>query len=178
MKEGRGTPSPCVLDTNVAVAADGRATVGAACVRACVRALRDIMATGHLVLDDEWRVIGEYRDNLHRSGQPGPGLAFLKWVLTNHHNPRRCTRVRLNAKPEDPENFVEFPSDAALAEFDPSDRKFVAVAAAHGDRPTILEACDSKWWGWKDALAACGITVEFLCEEEISAAYRRKKRSR
>lgn len=48
------------------------------------------------------------------------------------------------------------------------------VANAHRDKPPIIEATDSKWWGWKEALEECGITVEFLCPDEIEEVYRRK----
>ena len=61
-----------------------------------------------------------------------------------------------------------------MSKFDPSDRKFVAVANAHPGKPSILQATDSKWWGWKDALLECGIKVEFLCPAEIANAYKRK----
>jgi hypothetical protein len=54
-----------------------------------------------------------------------------------------------------------------LADFDAPDRKFVAVAAAHADRPPILQAADSKWLDWQDALKEHGITVELLCPQDI-----------
>lgn len=70
--------------------------------------------------------------------------------------------------------FVEFPDHEGLKDFDISDRKFVAVANAHESKPPILQATDSKWWGWKAHLAQCGITVQFLCPEEIAETYERK----
>lgn len=73
-----------------------------------------------------------------------------------------------------PHDFVEFPDHEDLADVDPSDRKFVAVANAHRDKPPIIEATDSKWWGWKDALEECGITVEFVCLDQVEEVYRRK----
>ena len=51
---------------------------------------------------------------------------------------------------------------------------FVAVAAGHKRRPPILQGTDAKWWGWSAALAECGITVEFLCAEEMREQYERK----
>ena len=72
--------------------------------------------------------------------------------------------------------FEEFPDEAGLEDFDPSDRKFVAAARGHGGGPTILQGLDSKWWGWKDALAAAGIVVEFLCPTEVRTTYERKHR--
>jgi len=123
-------------------------------------------------VDDGWLIIGEYRNNLAASGQPGIGSAFLKWVLTNHLNPSVCTRVRITRKRSVAEDYDEFPDDPDLAAFDPADRKFVAVAAAHPERPPILQAVDTKWWGWKDALARNGVEVLFLCPDEIEERYR------
>jgi hypothetical protein len=70
-----------------------------------------------------------------------------------------------------------FPPDEALAKFDPSDRKFVAVSCAHEQRPPILQATDSKWWGLREALVACGVTVHFLCPEHIQELHARKSGS-
>ena len=47
-------------------------------------------------------------------------------------------------------------------------------ANAHPDKPPILQATDSKWWGWKDALAEVGITVHFLCPDYVKAKYAEK----
>ncbi len=56
-----------------------------------------------------------------------------------------------------------------------SDRKFVAVANAHPDKPPIMHATDSKWWAWKDALKDVGITVHFLCPDYVKAKCTPKK---
>jgi hypothetical protein len=127
-----------------------------------------------LVLDDGWRIIGEYRNKLSPTGQPGLGDRFLKWVLTNWASPERCERVTITPKPGDDSDFQEFPSAPGLETFDPSDRKFVAVAHAHTERPPILQGVDSKWWGWKEVLASAGIPVKFLCPDEVQATYIKK----
>jgi hypothetical protein len=80
---------------------------------------------------------------------------------------------------EGDDNFLEFPVDRALKNFDRSDRKFVAVALAHPERPPILQAVDSKWWGFKDALNRNGVRVEFLCPDDLQRLQVRKaKRQR
>jgi hypothetical protein len=38
----------------------------------------------------------------------------------------------------------------------------------------MIQATDSKWWGWKDALAETGITVQFICDRYIEAKYKEK----
>jgi hypothetical protein len=83
-------------------------------------------------------------------------------------------RVDITVKDPPPPCFHEFPRHPELGDFDPSDQKFVAVANAHPARPSILQATDSKWLKWRDALAACHVNVEFLCPKEIEEVYRRK----
>lgn len=135
--------------------------------------VRSVMAKGHLIVDDSWRIVREYQNNVSR-GQPRAGSVFIKWAVRNHFNPSVCTRVKITPKVSNSEDYEEFPGDLALATFDPADRKFVAVAAAHPGKPQILQASDSKWWGAKDALAAAGLKVTFLCQEDIAATHRRK----
>jgi len=166
---------PCVVDTNVAVAADRRATAGSGCVRACIAALREIIdGKRTIVIDDGGEIVREYRNNLYTQGQPGIGAAFLKWIWDFEHNSKHCDRVKITRKQDPADDFEEFPSHDGLKQFDLADRKFVAVSAKHPARPTILEATDTKWWGWKDALAECGIRVHFLCEAEIAERYKQK----
>ena len=72
------------------------------------------------------------------------------------------------------ESYDEFPNHQGLINFDLSDRKYIAVANAHHEKPPILQATDSKWWGWKDALAEAGITVHFLCPDYVVIKYLKK----
>lgn len=69
------------------------------------------------------------------------------------------------------ESYDEFPDHDDLNDFDNSDRKFIAVANAHPAKPPVLQATDSKWWGWKDALNEVGITVQFLCPDYVASKY-------
>jgi hypothetical protein len=132
----------------------------------CVRRLQDLMATGKIVLDEGNWILSEYRDNLRSDGQPGVGDAFLKWVYNYQWNPQRCDRVRITST-EDGLTFAEFPDDPDLTGFDLSDRKFVAAARAHPEHPPILNAIDTDWWIFRNALRRNGISVEFLCERDV-----------
>src|SRR4026207_2167330 len=92
------------------------------------------------VLDDSWRIMGEYRNKLDPNGKPTPGQVFVKWILQNNS---RVDWVRITATNAEETMFSEFPNDEALAAaFDPADRKFVAAANAHAEKPPILEAAD------------------------------------
>lgn len=163
---------PCVVDTNVAMVANGKSTAGAACTAACAKRLGEVVASSHLVIDDSGRILAEYRANLSPSGQPGAGDRFYRWVLLNQWNQARCTRVQITYSADG--NIAEFPNHKDLGEFDPSDRKFLAVAAAHPNKPCVLQAYDSKWWPLRHAFAECGITVIFLCPKEIEAKHEKK----
>lgn len=156
-----------IADTNVAIVANGKSPQASPdCVINCVRRLRQIQQHEILVLDDRWLIIQEYQKNLLSSGQPGVGDAFLKWVLTNQYNPKRCQRIQITEISE--YNFAEFPNDPNLAGFDLSDRKFVAVAIAHPHKPPILNAVDSDWRDFRDQLATHGVEVEFICPDVFS----------
>jgi len=87
-------------------------------------------------------------------------------VLTNLANPERCDQVHINPS-EDENAFAEFPGDPDLRGLDRSDREFVATARAHPDSPSILNAVDSGWWLFRDALTRNGVQVEFLCPRDV-----------
>ena len=163
-----------VVDTNVAVVANGQSQQASPdCVITCVERLGQITSgVEKLALDNEWRIIEEYQRNLHSSDQPGVGDAFLKWALTNWANPQRCELVPITPVDNLENDFREFPKDPALNDFDPSDRKFIAVALVHPQNPPILQAVDSKWWGFRNALERTGVRVAFICEDDIQRLHK------
>ena len=167
----------CLVDTNVAITANGKNHMSAECVVACQHSLNQLMLSGRLVIDDQWKILGEYMNKLHPQGQPGLGDAFLKWVLTHQTNAQKVEMVSVTSQKDVSGNvsYKEFPDDTGLADFDPSDRVFIAVAASHVERPPILQATDSKWLGkWNTALLNAGIKIDYLCEDELQQIYDRK----
>lgn len=164
-----------IVDTNVLATANRHhAGVPADCIAECATRLQEIMTNGQIVIDDGWRILGQYRTNV--SG-PGPGHAFLEWLYQNTANQERCTQVAITPKPGDKDDFHEVPSPLDLPEgdqIDPSDRMFLAVSAAHPDRPPIVQATDSKWIGWESALEAHAIEVEWVCREYVQTMYEKK----
>ncbi len=152
-----------IVDTNVPLVANRAAPQASpACVANCAQRLRQVQTNDILVLDEGWLILNEYMHKLHSSGQPGVGDAFLKWVLTNKSNPRRCCWVHLTPQGD---AFAEFPGAPDLDGFDVSDRKFVAAACAHPEHPAILNATDSDWWHYRDALQQHGVRVDFVCPD-------------
>ncbi len=165
-----------VIDTNVILVANGQhQDVNEPCVKSCATRLEGIKQNGRVAIDDGYRILKEYQNKTEPHAGRRAGDIFLKWLLRNNANPQRCEQVRLVDHAE--RGFESFPDDDRLGSFDPPDRKFVAVAAAHPDKPVILQAVDSKWLAWSAALAASGVEVEFLCPADI-AAFERNKRKR
>lgn len=151
-----------VVDTNVLIVANSQAPQASPqCVLNCLDALERIQAEGVVVIDSRWFILSEYENKVSPTGQPGPGDRFFKWVLQNLGNPNRCQQVTITCLAE--HEFVEFPASDALQGFDPSDKKFVAVAWVHPQRPEIANAVDSDWWHFATALGDLGIHIDFLC---------------
>ena len=152
-----------LVDTNVLEVANDTAAEshGLDCIEACVDLLVDIQARGHLLLDDDFAILREYMDHANERGQPGVGDAFLRWAKTNEYNAALCTRVPVPL--DDDRGYEAFPDDEALADFDRSDRKFVAVALTHGGRPPIYNATDSDWAHHAGPLRDAGLRIEELC---------------
>ena len=48
---------------------------------------------------------------------------------------------------------------------------------AHPEKPPVLQSFDSKWWGWQDSLKKNGVSVHFLCPDEIKAKYESSTRT-
>ena len=153
-----------VLDTNVAVVANGRTEQASPdCVITCIERLRKVRANERIVFDDGGRILEEYRRYLSPSGQPGAGDAFFKWLWDNQGNPGLCRKVAIT--PHEDRGFEEFPDGKELRGFDRNDRKFVAAAIASGEKPPIVNASDTDWWTFRTALQGFGIRIEFLCPQ-------------
>ena len=163
-----------VVDTNVAVVANRKSPQASPhCENACINRLERIMSgEDKLVLDDDWIILDEYMRNLHSSGAD-VGDRFLGWMLRNWTNPEQCDLVPITPINNSETEFQEFPTDPDLNGFDPADQKFIAVALAHPEKPPILQAVDSQWWRFRHALHQNGVTVEFICEDNIRELHER-----
>jgi hypothetical protein len=158
-----------VIDVNVLIAANGRKThADEACRLACTIKLMNIKKEHKVVIDEGRELIfAKYRE--YCSYKPGgkTGDEFFIWLSDNKnkYNQGRCELVSVT--PNDEREFEEFPDDPALAGFHRSDRVFVAVAKASANNPEILNATDSGWFKFEDALRANGVTVAQLCPQHL-----------
>ena len=163
-----------VIDTNVLLVANWRHTdVSTECVTKCVQYLQDMEKAGVTVIDDDYQILSEYQRKTSPNQPKGVGDVFLKWLLRQLGNQERVEQVSLTKLAED--KFAEFP-DVVLQQddVDAPDRKFVAVANAHPDKPPVWQATDCKWLDWWTALQDNGVRVEFLCLDDACRFYRNK----
>lgn len=169
--------SHLVIDTNVLMVANEDfppEQAGPDCVLECIKRLQSIQSGSsgeRIVLDTDNRLQDEYAETLKSSRQPSTGHAFLQWLFQAGWNPAHCERVSITCTDEANQIFTEFPTNKDLADFDVSDRKFVATANAHPDKPTILQAVDAKWRGWEPALNECGLHIEWVDENTRDRLY-------
>lgn len=162
-------PLSDIVDTNVPLVTklpDGHPQE---LVDACEELLESIMEQDLVVVtDDGGEIVEEYFHKLSRSGQDTLGDIFAKWVFN-----RRCW-WDASAKPDiEPQGDCIY---GVLAgdhdDFDPSDRKFIAVAKVSG--APIHQATDTKWLDWGDALRRHNVVVRYVHEPSIRAAYQEK----
>lgn len=162
-----------VVDTNVVlVTNDAHEDVSPECVLVCIDRLEALMKRGTVVIDDAYRILGEYQHKTTPMKNKRVGDVFVLWLLKNSANRRHVEAVPLQEQA--PDQFAQFPDADLHDDIDPPDRKFLAVAAAHPDQPPVWQATDCKWLDWWPRLAATGVTVDFLCDAEVCRYYTRK----
>lgn len=161
-----------VIDTNVLLVANGlHDDVSEDCVAECVTRLQAMEREGIVVIDDGFRILGEYQHKTSLNPPKGVGDVFLKWLFRQVGS-AQVEQITLNETADN--RFAEFPDPELELIFDPPDRKFAAVAYAHPEKPAILQAADCKWLDWWPALRAKGVDVDFLCPDDACAFYAKK----
>lgn len=161
-----------VIDTNVLLVANGQhADASEDCVTECVNRLQAIQKSGITVIDDGFRILGEYQHKTCLNPPRGVGDVFLKWLLRNSGS-AQVEQITITETAEN--SFAEFPDPALEPLFDAPDRKFAAVANAHPNKPTIWQAVDCKWLDWWPSLRAKGVEVDFLCPTDACTFYAKK----
>lgn len=157
-----------IIDTNVPlVAAEKHERAEAICRRTCEIYVKQVL-NGKIcvVIDDNRAAYTEYRNNMYPDPNPSSGLAsnFLMHVIQNYGNDKRVLRIPLVQRNGE---YVEWPQDPALTNFDPSDRKWVALARAFnqqtGQTAPITYAIERDWDDYRDALTRHGVELDHLC---------------
>lgn len=149
---------PLVIDTNVPIVANGRqGQPSLDCQTAAIKRLQIAVKSELILLDSEGEIQAEYQRHLHPKGQPGVGDYFYRHVLNSM--PGRVERRDLPKTAED--EYQHFPASLLACKFDPSDRKFVALAKKEAG--VVINATDSDWIHHADILRNEEIEVDNIC---------------
>lgn len=155
-----------VVDTNVLAVSNGEmSNVSLRDIRGCKEFLLSRIADSIFIVDSLSLIFDEYFKHASRSGKPGLGDYFAKWLWDNQFNMLKCERV--DPEPVDPyfTQFKDVSFIGRLEAFDLSDRKFVVVAIKSKNNPEICNATDSDWWKFKNELVRIGVQIKFLCQD-------------
>lgn len=152
-----------VVDTNVPIVANGRNThADERCQLTCVEKLESVVSQDVVVIDNSRAILAEYGTYLRPSGMPGTGDMFYKHVLNFLHRPDRVRMVSVTPSEDLGRGFEELPENA----FDPSDRKFLAVAVVAD--AVVLNATDSDWGEHTALMDQLEVEVSQLCPQHAS----------
>jgi hypothetical protein len=127
------------------------------CRIAAVRFLEAVLRSGTVLIDLAGEIQAEYRTYLNAKGQPGVGDRFYQEVINSA--PNKIERIDL-VKDANGE-YIDLPRQLILAKFDPSDRKFAALAKR--GKAQVANATDSDWLIHLLILKQNGIVVNFIC---------------
>ena len=151
------------MDTNVAIVANRRGThADERCQLACVEQLEAVVAQDVVAIDDGRAILAEYGKHLRSSGMPGTGDMFYKHVLNLLYRPNRVRMVAVIPSEDPGRGFEELPENT----FDPSDRKFLAVAVVA--QAVVLNATDSDWGEHEALMHTLGVEISQLCPQHAS----------
>ena len=165
-----------ILDTNVpakaAVSPNACPMEELELQRACMEYIRmlTVEQDKKLVLDLDYEILKEYQNNVCKDSSMGK--LFFRWLYNYYATILPQDHIKL--KKDESGQYIDYPYDEDTKEFDESDKKFVALANAHFERPPIIEAADGKWLGYVKAFAKYGIHIKFLDIDYAQKMYEQK----
>ena len=162
-----------VIDTNVLLVTRDRSADEwpDALVDACEELLLSIQEDGRVATDQGGEIVDEYFHDLSHSGQPSLADAFAVWVRDMRWSWGEDALVDIRPGPDGNREYGAL-ADGGRDIPDPSDRKFVAVAAAAS--APVHQATDVKWMDWGAALERHGVALRWVHEEHARMMYRDK----
>lgn len=156
-----------VVDTNVAVVANGRDThASPKCRLKCVELLSSLREHGRAVIDSDGSIIAEYAKRLHPEGQPGVGDMFFRHVLGNQANAAAVLSV--DVKGDRATALIQAFVKGTLRKFDADDRVFALASAV--SRAPVATATDTDWPMHHAGLHACGASIVYVCGRGVAEA--------
>lgn len=118
---------------------------------------------GRMVADYDYEIIGEYENKLTDQDY---GLMVLRTKFDK--NEVDYIGLEWEQDPANPDKVAIIPEPLKKVVHDLADSKMIA-ACIKGNKSnlpcTIVNACDTDWYDWQEALEAEGVEVEQLIEE-------------
>jgi hypothetical protein len=160
-----------IVDTNVLIAANGKAPqVKQTGVEKCQIFVGSLFDDTIISIDSLNEIFGEYFSHLNRSGQPGIGDVFVKYLWDHQYDTGVCEIVELEH--DNKYIFTVFSDKEDLLHFDHGDLKFIAVFFGSEQSPSIYNACDSDWEQNKQLLDKYKVSViELLTKEKPNSIW-------
>ena len=152
-----------VVDTNVAMAANGRDThASLSCQYECTIFLENLVSPEkrtRIILDEQGLIFAEYRTRLCYKGQPGVGDMFFKYLHDHMYLNKKIIRVSITPIIAENRTFNELPPNSV----DKNDRKFLATAVVAGAE--IVNAVDTDWHEQIIFITGLGVNIQQLCPD-------------
>ena len=160
-----------IIDTNVPLTAiTTDVIIPLSCRQDCVRLINSILKGEIIVvIDDRNEALKEYRQQMYPDPNPSAGLAsqFLMYLFNYQYDQARVRRAKLSV--DDTVNYTLLPQVDELNDFDPSDKKWVAIYLSFKEQTNqdapINNATDSDWLHFEHVFERLGIQIEFLCKD-------------
>lgn len=153
-----------VVDTNVAIAANGRCThASLACQYKCIEFIQGLVSPEkrtRIILDEPGLIFTEYSSHLNYKGQPGMGDMFFKYLHDHMYLGKKIQLVPITPIADEARGFNELPPNLV----DKSDQKFLAAAVKAGAK--IVNAVDTDWHEQKTFITGLGVNVQQLCPDQ------------
>ncbi|MFJ5987946.1 hypothetical protein [Lentzea sp. NPDC092896] len=163
-------PQRAAIDTNVLIVANGKSPQASdECELAAIEFLEVAESDCVVLIDDGYEIFEEYKRYCNFHGQPGVGDHFFMHLHRSQADASRVHQVRITADGNG--SYAEVP--AALAKFDPSDKKFIATVLSDGQGAPIVNCVDSDWSESSGPLLASGVHVHELCPASLKETVRK-----
>lgn len=123
-----------------------------------------------LVLDIGYEIMTEYRNNVCKDSNMGK--IFFRWLYDYYSRIDNNDHIKLEKN--DNGQYKDYPYYDDTKDFDESDKKYIALANAHSEKPPIIEATDGKWMGYESVFLRYDISIEFLDRNYAQRVYEKK----
>lgn len=149
-----------VIDTNVLMIADRRGSdITQLCVDSAIECVASLSDGNVICLDEDDAILDEYAANIK---EIRPYSLVAKLLIDLRQQRYSASNIHRAPLPKNHAGeYKDCPQSLIDANFDRSDRKFVALAKV--TQATVCNAVDTDWFDHADLLCREGIQVNNLC---------------